>query len=299
MRIKEEFGHDRISEVKKYNSKVIIASEGSSSEPRYFEGLNKSVLTENIEIINLYRDYALRDSSHPSFIVAMYQEFLINNDNKVSIKEIKNKINNYNKDNGGSIKIDEIINNINNSYKDNDIIEFAELENFLFTILKKEIYEDFVTNFTKYFDSQNITYSKETDSINMVIDRDKDNFFSEQYRQVSSFCKKNEINLYVSNPNFEFWLLLHFKGIKDIDKEKCFLNPKVTNKKRYLEQVLKEICNYNKRKLDFGKFEPYIKNAIENEKQFCENVDGLENNLGSNVGLLMNKIIKNSTQEGS
>ena len=47
MRIKEEFGAIRKSEIKDYNPKYFIISEGSASEPLYFEGLNNSVLSEN------------------------------------------------------------------------------------------------------------------------------------------------------------------------------------------------------------------------------------------------------------
>lgn len=47
----------------------------------------------------------------------------------------------------------------------------------------------------------------------MVIDRDKENFFDDQYDKVRIFCKNNNVNLYVSNPNFEFWLFLHFPAV--------------------------------------------------------------------------------------
>ena len=234
MRIKEEFASQRKSEVTTYKPKIIIASEGSCSEPKYFEGLNHSALTENKEIINLLRDYASKTNSHPNFIVSMYQEFLINNDNKITIKEIKHKIENYNKDNGNKTNTTKINNLIDSLYNENQIIELDEIEKFLFTILKEEIYTDFINNFITYFEAQNITYSPETDSINIVIDRDKDNFFENQYDNILKFCHKNGINLYVSNPNFEFWLMLHFDKVNKLDYQKMYENQKVNSKKRYL-----------------------------------------------------------------
>ena len=284
MRIKEEFASQRKSEVTTYKPKIIIASEGSCSEPKYFEGLNHSALTENKEIINLLRDYASKTNSHPNFIVSMYQEFLINNDNKITIKEIKHKIENYNKDNGNKTNTTKINNLIDSLYNENQIIELDEIEKFLFTILKEEIYTDFINNFITYFEAQNITYSPETDSINIVIDRDKDNFFENQYDNILKFCHKNGINLYVSNPNFEFWLMLHFDKVNKLDYQKMYENQKVNSKKRYLEQELYNICKYKK-------FEPYINNAIKNEKNFAEDIYELKNNLGSNVGLLVKNII--------
>ena len=85
MRINEEFAKIRKSEIISYKPKIIIASEGSCSEPKYFDGLNQSVLTENKNIINLLKDYAYRTNSHPNFIVDMYREFLINNNGMISV----------------------------------------------------------------------------------------------------------------------------------------------------------------------------------------------------------------------
>lgn len=294
MRINEEFAKKRKSEIATYKSKVIIASEGSCSEPRYFEGLNQSSLTENKEIINLLRDYASKTNSHPNFIVSMYKEFLINNENKITVKEIKNKIENYNKYNGNKIDVNRINKLIDSLYNRNYIIQFEDIEQFLFTILKEEIYVDFINNFMDYFNAQNITYSPETDSINIVIDRDKDNFFEDQYESVLKFCKENNVNLYVSNPNFEFWLMLHFPEVNKLDANDMYENNKVNNKRRYLEQQLHLICKYNKNNLKFKNFEPYIQDAIQNEKSFCEDIDELKNNLGSNVGKLVESIIKTS-----
>lgn len=49
MRIKEQFAKERISGQNEYRPKFFIASEGSTSEPKYFEGLNQS--------INYFRKY--------------------------------------------------------------------------------------------------------------------------------------------------------------------------------------------------------------------------------------------------
>lgn len=62
--------------------------------------------------------------------------------------------------------------------------------------------------------------------------------------------------------------------------------------KRFLEKKLSEFFECNKTNLDFEKFKPNIKTAIENEKQFCEDLDKLKNELGSNVGRLLDSIIE-------
>ena len=145
-------------------------------------------------------------------------------------------------------------------------------------------------NFEKYFETQNVTYSSTIDKLNIVIDRDKQNFKDFQYDEVIEFCKNNNVNLYVSNPTFEFWLMLHFKEVIEEDKDKMLEN-KYVGSRRYLEKRLHKICNYKKSKLNFKDFEPYIKDAIEREKFYKEDLISLKDELGSNVGILIDKML--------
>ena len=292
MRIKEEFGAIRKSEIKDYNPKYFIISEGSASEPLYFEGLNNSVLSENITIINILRDYANLTNSHPSFIIKMLKELILNVEhNEITILELKNKIANCIKDNDYKINMEDIYNRILSIYKNDDCrIKKDDLNDLFMKLFKGEIYKDLAINFPIYFETQDITYSKPRDKINIVIDRDKQNFKDYQYDEVSLFCKQYEINLYVSNPTFEFFLLLHFPTVLDEDRDIMFKN-KYIGRKRYLERRLHDICNYKKSSLDFKVFEPYIYDAIEREKLFAEDILELKYKLGSNVGLLIKEML--------
>lgn len=90
--------------------------------------------------------------------------------------------------------------------------------------------------------------------------------------------------LCVTNPCFEFWLLLHFDGVFDLDKAKLLENPKVTSKRRYAEDELRKISpGYRKNRYDAKKFMKRINKAIENEKSFCEDLEGLEYSVGSAI----------------
>lgn len=291
MRIESDFAKDRISEKRLYNSKVFIAYEGSRSEVIYFKGLNKSVLTEEIEIISLLRDYENINSSHPNFIIEMYKEFLLNNDKKISKKELINKLKNFNRDNGFNEEIDKFIKKIDII---DEIINYEEIANILLSVFKGKIYEEFINNFNKYIESQNITYSPVTDSLNLVIDRDKDNFTESQYENVLKFSLEHNINMYVSNPTFELWLLMHFDNIFEYDKNKLLENEKISSKRRFIENELHKICNYNKTIFDFKIFENKINNAINNEKKFSEDINELKTCLGSNVGILVQTIISHT-----
>lgn len=109
-----------------------------------------------------------------------------------------------------------------------------------------------------------------------------------QYQYVIDKCEEMEFGLYVTNPCFEFWLLLHFDGVFELDREKLLKNPKVTAKRRYVEQELRRLWpGYKKSSYKAEKLLKDIDKAISNEKEFCEDVAELENCVGSNIGKLI------------
>lgn len=298
MRIKEPFAQERLSEEKNYRSKYFIASEGQTTEPRYFEKLNQSIISENVTIINILRDYANLGNSNPTYLIELLQEFLNNGDSEVSVAELKNKIANWNHENPGKINLNIINGELDKIYKSTNYkIPYDDLEDLFMHLFKSDIYKDLASHFSLYFVAQDVTYSPTTDSLNMVIDRDKDSFTEEQYDEVIKFCNENNVNLYVSNPNFEFWLLLHFKEIESEDNQKLLENPKVNNSRRYLEKRLHDICKYTKTKFSFEPFEKNVHDAILREKNYEENVNRLKNNLGSNIGKLVDSIIKTGNEK--
>lgn len=126
----------------------------------------------------------------------------------------------------------------------------------------------------------------------MIVDRDRESFVStpenDQYAYVVDKCKEKDFGLYVTNPCFEFWLLLHFDKVFEVDKNKLLENPKVTAKRRYTEQELRRIWpGYTKSSYRAEELVREIDRAIENEKQFCEEVVSLKNSVGSNLGKLI------------
>lgn len=289
MRISEQFAEARKSEIKTYKSKYFIASEGSNSEPLYFDGLNNSIITENITIVNILRDYATLCNSHPSFIIKMMKEFVLNvTQDEITVLELLNKIKNFIFENKYLIDIKQIEESLLLMYGKRDKrINKAELNQLFLVLFKADIYKDLAENFPLYFDAQNVTYSPDVDKLNIVIDRDKQNFKDKQYDEVLEFCEIYHVNLYVSNPTFEFWLLLHFPCVLDENVNDLYENKYINSKHRYLEKLLHSKCKYKKSQLNFTVFEPYVKDAIKREKYFEEDIVKLKNNLGSNVGLLV------------
>ena len=94
-RIESEFGKERETGVFSVKPKYYIFSEGEATERKYFKNLNKSILSKNVEIINVLRDYAKSGNSNPSDIINLIDELLIVDDDEITIKELKSKLKNW------------------------------------------------------------------------------------------------------------------------------------------------------------------------------------------------------------
>lgn len=149
-----------------------------------------------------------------------------------------------------------------------------------------------IENFNDDLNNEKFLFDKDIDKICFIIDRDPKNFKKEQLDDFIKECKNFGYNVFLSNPTFELFLLMHDNKIFDIDKEELLKNKKVSNNKRFLEIKLSEIFGCNKRNLRFNLFKEKIKTAIKNEKQFCEDLEKLKTELGSNVGKLIESMIE-------
>lgn len=152
-----------------------------------------------------------------------------------------------------------------------------------------------VNDLPKIIGNQRITYSAGIDKICLIIDRDRNSFKSnpgnDQYAYVLAACKDNSFGFYLSNPCFEFWLLLHFSEVLSLDKNKLLSNQKVTSERRYVESELRKLFpGYTKSKYNAEALAPFVDNAIKNERAFCEDAALLESSLGSRVGLLIEEM---------
>ena len=67
----------------------------------------------------------------------------------------------------------------------------------------------------------------------------------------------------------------------------------MTAKRRYTEHELcKLLPGYRKSKYNTEVLMEHIDRAIINEKKFCENIECLDNELGSNIGTLIEELKK-------
>ena len=294
MRVKEPFAAKRKSEINDYEKKYYIAYEGSQTEPRYFDELAKSLIKENISVISLLRDYAKTGKSNPTHVIKLLEDFFENSEEETTVEELKNRLSNWNHENSNKINEKIVLSKLDELYtSDKEKILYNDLESVFMHLFKNEVFEDLSIHFKEYFEAQDVTYNPRIDSINMIIDRDSESFSESQYDKVVEFCKKNKVDLYVSNPCFELWLYMHFDEYEKENKSDLLKNKKLSKHgKRYIEQKLNNICGYKKNYLPFDKLEQGVFKAIEREKGLTEDIYIIKNELGTNVGILVEKLTK-------
>lgn len=151
--------------------------------------------------------------------------------------------------------------------------------NHVFKKLKKEAKDEY--NF------------KDTDELWMIIDTDR----WKSIPDIITECKKQS-NMFVavSNPCFEFWLLLHIKDIAGYDENELELilkNAKVTAKKNYVDAKISEILgSYNKNNPKPELFLPTVDFAIKQAKLLDKNNYEYPDKLGSHVYKVVEKLKK-------
>ena len=150
----------------------------------------------------------------------------------------------------------------------------------VFNKLRKEAREEY--NFGK------------DDELWMVIDTDR----WKNIPEIINLCEAVE-NMYVavSNPCFEFWLLLHIYKYEDLTEEEIenlVANKKVSNKRRYIDQFLGEKIGdgYNKSNPRTNRFVGYVKSAIIEAKRLEKKGEKYPSELGTYVYRVVEKLLK-------
>ncbi len=152
-----------------------------------------------------------------------------------------------------------------------------------------------MSNVTDILNNYEITFDKEIDYLCLVVDRDPESFTEFQFDDVLKTCKQNNFEFLISNPNFELWLLLHFDDIHDLDNEKLLKNEKINpgskSSIRFIPNELRKcLGTYKKSRYDVTLLIKNIDKAIKNEKNYCESLPELKNELGSNIGVFIEKL---------
>lgn len=133
----------------------------------------------------------------------------------------------------------------------------------------------------------------DTDELWMIIDRDR-------WRNIPEIileCKKqNNMFVAVSNPCFEFWLLLHIKDVSEYspeERQSILENGRVSSSREYIDSKIMEITGfYNKRNPRPELYIPTVDKAIEQAKILDLGNEDYPETLGTHVYKIVEKLKK-------
>ena len=160
--------------------------------------------------------------------------------------------------------------------------------------------KDVICNLDEYI-IEKYDYKSDYDEMWVIWDREKVEDRKKAIIEMLPVCKEKNYNIAMTNPLFEFWLLLHIVDITEYEHNTLYENDWISaaKNKRYIEkELLTKLYNigkYSKKKGEFNKnivSRDNILKALEQEKLFENELEKIIDNLGSNVGELINKILK-------
>lgn len=289
--------------------KYFLVYEGSGTEVLYFNAVDSMSeeigINPLIELVPVIRSYSEEGWSNPKKILDRIIENLEESKTKcMSYETLLNRLMDYFYETkiitNSKVQADCIWKTMLKCCKvdlqkilSEDVDSIEDACNYICEELQKEYeLQHVISDISNIIKEGGMTYAEGFDKICLIVDRDRESFVSapenNQYQYVVDKCKEKGFGLYVTNPCFEFWILLHFDEVFELDKEKLLENAKVTTKRRYAEQELCRIWPGYKKNLYHAKeLVRDIDRAIENEKEFCEDIVSLEHSLGSNLGKLI------------
>ena len=298
------------SESKQAIKKYFLLYEGSDTEVLYFdaiEDMRKEIeLNSLIELVPIIRCFSEEGWSNPRKILdRVIQDLKERDTGTISFKTLFDKIIDYFHEKQIIINSKVLKRAIWKTMKQiceeefektlEDIIDDPEFvcNKVLTELGQKYKIDNIIQYIPEIIKFEDLTYEENYDEICLIVDRDKESFIESQYEYVKQKCEEQGSRFCVTNPCFEFWLLLHFDEVFLLDQAKLLENPAVTAKRRYTEHELRKLLpGYRKSKYNTEVLMEHIDRAIINEKKFCENIECLDNELGSNIGTLIEELKK-------
>ena len=252
---------------------VFLSVEREVTERRYFEFVRES--RETLGIKSVVEIHVLRrgdSSSSPEKVVELLENYLeVRNNNDFLAEVDKLELKHYDK---------EFIHKYLEAPDTIDVKEKRQFEGFL---KEEQLDLTYLLFLNKFKGSDN----GENDVFGIVIDRDAGNHSPENMARIFDECDEKGYRCFLTNPRFEFWLLLHVADVKseypdELEKMLDFNDETVD--KHLLEKTGggKKI----QRKIFDTYFLPNIDTAIERANGLCTSRNELLDQLGSTLGEL-------------
>ena len=212
-----------------------ISVEGVATEVEYLQGLSdyRTELGINALVnIEVLRRKTKDGYSAPEQVIELLEEYL-------SLREAGNNI------------FPDIPDEIKNNFSPDFIQLYIETpesispkeRNRFELALRKTGYD---LAYRKYLSK----YTSNFDEFCILIDRDAGSHSSEDMNFILQYCKENNYRCFITNPCFEFWLLLHFSDVYEEYSDQLDLireNKKVSNAHTFVSNELSVKAHHGKK----------------------------------------------------
>ncbi len=256
-----------------------ISVEGVATEVEYLQGLSdyRTELGINALVnIEVLRRKTKDGYSAPEQVIELLEEYL-------SLREAGNNI------------FPDIPDEIKNNFSPDFIQLYIETpesispkeRNRFELALRKTGYD---LAYRKYLSK----YTSNLDEFCILIDRDTGSHSSEDMNFILQYCKEKNYRCFITNPCFEFWLLLHFSDVYEEYLDQFDLireNKKVSNAHTFVSNELSVKAHHGKKGIAFKeKYLPHIEEAIIRASKFASDNEALITDIGCNIWILIKEM---------
>ena len=256
-----------------------ISVEGVATEVEYLQGLSdyRTELGINALVnIEVLRRKTKDGYSAPEQVIELLEEYL-------SLREAGNNI------------FSDIPDEIKNNFSPDFIQLYIETpesispkeRNRFELALRKTGYD---LAYRKYLSK----YTSNLDEFCILIDRDAGSHSSEDMNFILQYCKEKKYRCFITNPCFEFWLLLHFSDVYEEYSDQLDLireNKKVSNAHTFVSNELSVKAHHGKKGIAFKeKYLPHIEEAIIRASKFASDNEALITDIGCNIWILIKEM---------
>lgn len=271
----------REEEVVEARRLIFLSCEGTKTEPSYFKNLNRHLQTAHKGGVFIH---ILR---HPndglSSVEAVYS---LLDECRVLREEDK-------------LLPDSACQKIKESFSDDEIKQILRGDTSFDGARRKQFMDALLSlginlDYRKYLGSIS---SEKDEKFVVVLDRDASSHTEESLNRIFQKCKEHNYICCLTNPCFEFWLLLHLVDVKKIstadEKMRLLSNKKVSKLHTYVSKMVSDIAGHGKR-ISAPLFDTYYwqgrEQALKAAQEFATQNEDILNQVGTSLPDLMREL---------
>lgn len=272
---------DREEETVDVRRSVFLSVEGVRSEPSYFRALDRWLKENRRGDVQIYVLKHPNDGlSSPTDVYDLLEECRALREEERFLPE-------------------SAVDELKQRFTDEEITELVNGASALPEERRREFFDTLLKmginlSYRKFLKDAN---SSDGDLFAVVIDRDVESHSREELNKIVEKCREKSFLCCLTNPNFEFWLLLHLVDVEELlkpeERERILRNKKETNKHTYISKWVSKMAGHAKR-IPWPKFKthygPNLDKAREAAKSFAGSNEKILDQVGTMMPVLLEKL---------